>query len=44
MDRGKLDIEKRIQRIKATIDLFGERTSKGSSTLEKPQTEFSEEV
>lgn len=43
MDRGKLDIEKRIQRIKATIDLFGERTSKGSSTLEKPQTEFSEE-
>lgn len=44
MDRGKLDIEKRIRRIKATIDLFGERTSEGSSTLEKPQTEFSEEI
>lgn len=42
MDRGELDSERRIEEVKSTIDLFGERTTEGNSTLKKHQTGFSE--
>ncbi|XP_058185260.1 protein PLASTID MOVEMENT IMPAIRED 2 [Rhododendron vialii] len=42
MDRGELDSERRIDQVKSTTDLFGERTIEGNSKLKKHQTGFSE--
>ncbi|GFY86765.1 hypothetical protein Acr_05g0004040 [Actinidia rufa] len=42
MDRGELDSERRIGRVKAAIGLFGERITEGDSKSKNLQTDFSE--